>query len=346
MQYLRLRERPVFETRGLPAGVHAVPWEHARDERRSVLGGVRRLRSLARVLRQQRPDVVLAGPLQTGSAMTAAVSRRPFVAMSWGSDLLVDADRSPMSRWVTRFALRRSGGVFGDCQAVRDKVHALVSYADDRIVTFPWGIDLDHFRPDRSDRGTPRAELGWGDKLVFISTRTWEPLYAIDVLVRAFASVIGRCPDARLLLLGDGSQQQSIRGLIGDLGIERFVETPGRIAYDHLPRYFQSADVYVSTALSDGTSISLLEAMACGLPVIVTDGYGNVEWVTADVNGWLVPPGDETALARALTEAATDRDRRLRFGQANAPIARARADWNHNFPKLVQLLERVSTEHG
>jgi glycosyltransferase involved in cell wall biosynthesis len=344
VQYLRLQQTAVtFEVRDLPAGVQVVRWTPSRRAGGWPLTGVRKLRPFSKALRDARPDVVLAGPLQSGTAMTAAVSARPFVAMSWGSDVLVDAEKTPAARWLTKFALRRSSGVFGDCQAVRDKVHAMVPYADDRIVTFPWGIDLDRFRPGSAE-STLRADLGWQDKVVFISTRTWEAHYAIDVLVRSFARLSRRCPDARLLLLGDGSQQRAIHQLLDEHRLNSVVHTPGRIGYEHLPRYFQAADVYVSTALSDGTSISLLEAMACGLPVIVTEGYGNLEWVVPGRNGWLVPPADEDALAHALVDAAGDGERRRLFGDANLPIARDRADWNRNFPKLVSLLERVSGE--
>src|SRR6202043_2584064 len=111
----------------------------------------------------------------------------------------------------------------------------------------------------------------------------------------AFAKVSKRCPSARLLLLGDGSLASEVHALIEKLGIGPLVHTAGRIGYDALPEYFRLADFYVSPVLSDGTSISLLEAMACGLPVVVTKGYGNLEWVIPGKNGWLGEPGEDEA---------------------------------------------------
>jgi glycosyltransferase involved in cell wall biosynthesis len=339
--FLQLERASVtFERREVPDGVQVVDWPRA-AEPSSIRNLAARIVDLARIVRAVRPDVILAGPVQAGAALVAAATGRPFVAMPWGSDLLVDTDRGAVSRWLTQFALWRASGVFGDCRAVRDKVHRLVRYRDDRIVTVPWGIDLAHFAP-RADEADLRRELGWSSACVFISTRTWEPVYAIDVLVRAFADVHRRHRDTRLLLLGDGGQHEAIARLIDAHDLRDVVHTPGRIGYAELPRYFHAADVYVSTALSDGTSISLLEAMSCGLPAIVTNAYGNLEWIEPGLNGWLVPGGDVTALAGALTEAATDPGRRRRFGDASVPIARQRADWDRNAGQLVQLLRQVS----
>lgn len=342
VHYLRLEDSGVvFEQRALPVGVQAIDWKAGRISLRSFRGRAARLVSLTRILRELRPDVVLAGPLQTSTLMAALAGARPLVAMSWGSDVLVDAERSAWARLLTCFALRRSVGVLGDCQAVREKVHSLApGYPEAQIVTFPWGIALEDFKPGPSCLAL-RTELGWEEQVVLISTRTWEPGYAIDALVQAFAALHGTHPEARLILLGDGSQEEEIRRLIANLGLQSVIHAPGRIAYTLLPEYFRLADIYVSSALSDGTSISLLEAMACGLPVVVADGYGNVEWVHPDENGWLVSPGDPDALAEALAEALIDRERRKTFGARNAALARERANWGRNFPQLLDLFDRV-----
>jgi glycosyltransferase involved in cell wall biosynthesis len=213
---------------------------------------------------------------------------------------------------------------------------------DDRIVTFPWGIDLRHFTP-RPSALSLRRDLGWTDNPIVISTRTWEPTYAIDVLVRAFGLVRKRHPEARLLLLGDGSQGPMIHSLISELNLTDIVYAPGRITYELLPDYFCLADIYVSSALSDGTSVSMLEAMACGLPVVVTNAYGNLEWVKPGENGWLVAPGDAVVLADALNEALADPLRVTNIKRANIELTRIRADWNKNFLQLLELLECVAT---
>jgi glycosyltransferase involved in cell wall biosynthesis len=296
---------------------------------------------LIEILSDVRPDVVIAGPVQTGAFLAALARATPLVTISWGTDLLVDADASPRSRFITRFTLDNSAGVFGDCRAVREAVHRHSSLADDRIVTFPWGIDLKRFHPGPSALPL-RTDLSWGSNDVFIATRSWEPLYAVDVLVRAFALVRQRRPSARLILLGDGSLEARIRQLIRDLGLQQFIHAPGRAPYESLPDYFRSADAYVSAAVSDGTSISLLEAMACGLPVVVSNSFGNLEWVREGMNGALAAPGDIESLAAAMLRVVSRPDEAARMREANISTAQQHANWDENFPRLVKLVETLA----
>ncbi|MEO5579218.1 MAG: glycosyltransferase [Gemmatimonadaceae bacterium] len=332
-----------LETRPLPAGVESLRWTtDLRDPCCHADWSERRDR-LAEIVRRMRPDAVIAGPIQSGAFVATLARATPLVAVSWGSDMLVDADATDFSRFVTRHTLAASDVVFGDCQAVREAVRRHSCIADDRIVTFPWGIEIDRFSPALSSL-TVRNDLGWAGSEIFISTRSWEPIYAIDVLVRAFATVARSRPSARLLLLGDGSQQLEIQSLIEKMGIGHIVHTPGRVAYVDLPEYFRLADAYVSSALSDGTSVSLLEAMACGLPVVVSRSFGNLEWVEQGVNGALATPGSADSLSAAMASLPPmGSGERSRIAAANVASARTRANWEMNFPSLAKVVENLAS---
>jgi glycosyltransferase involved in cell wall biosynthesis len=117
------------------------------------------------------------------------------------------------------------------------------------------------------------------------------------------------------------------------------VHFPGQVRQAQLPQYYRAADLYVSASHSDGTSISLLEAMACGRPVLVSDIPGNREWVEPNVNGWLFPEGDVNALARAILHAVEARDRLSEMGKVARKLAQQRANWERNFPKLLEAYE-------
>ena len=331
-----------LDIRPLPAGARVANWGDGNAGLNTTETlEVRRLR-LAQILEELQPDVVLAGPVQTGGFLAASAGARPLVVMSWGSDMLVDADASDHSRQVTRLTLNAASAVFADCRAVREAIHAHSDVPDARIVTFPWGIDLDRFTPESPHESRIRSDLGWDDKEVFISTRSWEPVYAIDTLVRAFETVLKKRPHARLFLLGDGSLEGDIKALIARARLGEFIHTPGRVSQDQLPDYFRSADVYVSATLSDGTSISLLEAMACGLGVVVSDNFGNLEWVREGVNGSLAHPGDPGSLAESMLKVAALVRESNRIQEANIATARSRANWKANFPRLVELVQTVA----
>jgi glycosyltransferase involved in cell wall biosynthesis len=336
--YLRLERRGhQLEDRALPPDINLVPWVGGNTPAR-LQDSIGLLRDLKRVIKSVKPDLVQAGPLQRSAFLVALTGYRPLLSMSWGYDLIHDANKNRIWRWVTRYALKRSTIMLGDCDTIRQLA---VSYGmpDERIVTFPWGIDLRHFSPGED------SNLLNQDKQTFtiLSTRGWEPIYGVDVIARAFALAAGQRPELQLMMLGNGSLAAELRHIFMGGGVEDRVHFTGQVSQDVLPRIYRSADLYVSASHSDGTSISLLEAMACGCPVLVSDIPGNREWVTPDHNGWLFSDGDVGALADSILCAVDDRDR-LRQAGANArQLAEQRANWDENFLELLKAYDLALT---
>lgn len=338
--YLRLERRgSQLEDRPLPEGIRMIPWAGGQRPVR-FRDGLRLLPDLRRVIREFQPDLIQAGPIQRSAFLVALSGFRPLVSTSWGYDLLHDAGRNSFWRWATRFTLRRSTVMVGDCQTIREKA---ISYGmpDERIVTFPWGVDIAHFSP--SPNGTVvtsrqvRDRLGWGEGVfVLLSTRGWEPIYGVEVIARAFVQAAQEHPELRLLMLGNGSQAGLLRQIFSRGGVMEQVYLPGLVSQADLPRYYRAADLYISASHSDGTSISLLEAMACGKPVLVSDIPGNREWVEPGENGWWFEDGEVGSLVRTLNAALRDRQHLLEMGHLARQIAEQRADWDRNFPKLLE----------
>jgi glycosyltransferase involved in cell wall biosynthesis len=111
----------------------------------------------------------------------------------------------------------------------------------------------------------------------------------------------------------------------------------GQVPQADLPRFYHMADLYLSPAHVDGSSVSLLEALACGLPCLVSDIPTNREWVTENVNGWLFPDGDADALAARILRLLDDRQALDRAGQAARRTAEERANWKNGFQKLLEI---------
>ena len=108
-----------------------------------------------------------------------------------------------------------------------------------------------------------------------------------------------------------------------------------------MPEYLSCADIYVSSSFSDGTSVALIEAMACALPVVVTDIPSNHEWVSDSKNGYFVPTGDSKALAERIVYLFRNDDIRRKMGEANMKITCNRADWDKNYNKLEQIYAKL-----
>lgn len=344
VSYLRLKDRGL-ETRPIPAGVKPIDWplggiqiqlnqygnaQVRPDENARVADAVRS------VIEPLEPDLVHAGPIQSAAYFASEAGARPLLAMSWGSDLLYGARQNGWGREVAVQTLSRSDALACDCMAVRQAAIEL-GMAPERIVVFPWGVDLMHFTPGSAPR--LRRKLGWQDHFVLLSTRAWEPLLGIDHLVTGFIQAASRLPELRLLMLGSGSLEPEIRGMIKASGVGDRVHFAGQIGHADLPSYYRAADLYLSASHSDGSSISLLEAMACGVPSLVSDIPGNREWVAPDRNGWLFRDGDVAELAEQLETIVGHREDLKAFGREARRIAEQRADWSVNFGRLLEAYE-------
>lgn len=328
----------------LPASV-AARVRTARSLESEAACGVGELRSqvssLEAVLRQIRPDVVHAGPVPSCGYLAALAGFHPLLLQSWGSDILATHERDARLQEAIKTALLGCDALFCDCDAVRLKVQELGGPSGDRIVQFPWGVELDRFRTGPGAR--IRESLGWQRNFVVLSTRSWESIYGIDVLLEAFQLASRREPRLRLLLLGGGSLAAQVEAQIARCGLMPFVHTPGRVEHHLLPEHFRSADLYMSCSHSDGSSVSLLEAMATSLPVLVTDAPANREWVTPGENGWLGAPSDVSSFAAGiLRAAAASPGERKAMGAANRRLVERRADWHRNFPKLLEMYGRLA----
>ncbi len=324
--YLRLEGgKQTLEDRPLPPGIESVQWAGGSQPAR-LKDGFRLLESLREVIRRVKPDLIHAGPIQRCALLAALADFHPLVSASWGYDLLHDANINPFWNLATRYTLYHSDAFVGDCDTIR-KLAVSYGMPDERIVTFPWGIDLTHFTVSScKDVNTSSFNL--------LSTRSWEPIYGIDVIARAFVIAARKRPELHLTLLGGGSQLAPIRQILLVGGVYDRVIFPGQVSFADLPAYYQTTDLYLSASHSDGTSISLLEAFATAAPAIVPDIPGNREWVTPGENGWLFPDGDAEALAAAILYALEHREDLTEMGNKARRIAEARADWGKNFPQL------------
>lgn len=346
--YLRLEDDGMrYEQRGLPGNVEIVNWEGGRHRATTIESWLRLMPALEAVIGDVQPDLIHAGPVQPCGFMTALTNFHPFLVMSWGSDILVDADKGAMWRWMTRFTLAQSDMLICDCETVRERALSLCpSYSSERIVQFPWGIDLAKFFPGSSTLHL-RSQLGWNDSLIVLSTRTWEPRYGLDTLMEAFSLALSAEPRLRLLLVGTGSMAPQVTRWIEEGDLHGFIHCPGLISHEALPDYFRLADMYLSCSFSDGSSISLLEALATGLPVIAADNPSNREWVTPGENGWLADSASPEAYANSLLKAVClSAEERTAMTCRNRLVAETRANWDLNFNKLLQAYDASESLKG
>jgi len=160
---------------------------------------------------------------------------------------------------------------------------------------------------------------------VIVNTRALEPIYDIPCTLRAFALVQGQYPQARLILVGRGSEADRCRRLAGELGL-RGVEFIGGVAHDEVPKYLSRASLLLNSSRIDNQPLSILEALASGVPVVSTAAGGIVEIVQHEETGLVAPIGDHAALAAQACRVLADAALAKRLSDAGRAVA-ARHTW-------------------
>lgn len=327
--YVRLQRGPrQVESRPVPENIEEVLW--AGGQKPFQWRDLPRLTfDFRRIVKQIKPDLIHAGPIQTCAFIAVLSGFRPILTMSWGFDLMKDVHRGRWWEWVTKFTLPRSTYFTSDAEVTRDMA---VKYGMNpkKTVVFPWGVDLAHFSPAQADEHQPQPS----NTFTIFCNRSWEPNYGVDVLAKAFALVANQREDVSLMLLGGGSQASALRHILMSGGVFERVTMPGHIPNRNLPRFYRMADLYVSPSHVDGSSVSLMEALACGLPCLVSDIPANKEWVKDGYNGWLFRDNDHRQLAEKIIQAIEQRAGLPLIAQHARATAEEKADWAKNVQKL------------
>lgn len=224
-------------------------------------------------------------------------------------------------------------------EALRQQLHRDNGFALARMTSIPTGIDLERFQP--LDTGAMRRALGLIDAptLGIVATlRSWK---GHEYLLDACAQLRDRYPSWRLLIIGDGPQRTRLEMRTAELALDKSVSFVGNV--NNVNEWLGALDLFVLPSYGDeGVPQSIMQAMACGLPVVSTPIGGIAEAVVHNETGLLIPPRDVTALAGALSDLMSDPHRREDMGRAG--IARARQRFG--LDDMLDAMERVFLTHA
>jgi len=163
------------------------------------------------------------------------------------------------------------------------------------------------------------------------------------MLLNALPALLRSFPSIELTLIGSGPLQTEYTDFIQKKNLTDHVRILGPIQHSEMPKYLCQAKIYVSTSLYDGTSVSLLEAMACGCFPVVTDTPENKNWITDVKTGCLYSPGSSNALIKAVTHAIKIKNIWTEAQKTNWQLIREKADWNTHIAKLTSAYSELNS---
>ncbi len=286
-------------------------------------------------VKEIQPDVLEAQFIIDNGLLAALSGYHPFIATAWGSDVLIFPRRNFIWKWVSRFVLRRADRILYNSKVLGEGLVKLGADPD-KIAKFNDGTDVQKFSPQHADKSL-KQKLGFDGYLSIISLRNLKPLYNVTMLIKAIPLVLEKVPQARFIIAGDGKQRKYLEQLATKLGVRSTINFVGSIPHDDVPVYLATSDVYVSTSRSDGSSQSLLEAMASGLAPVVTELPDNREWIKDGGNGFIVPQNDHRALAEKIVFLLNNNKVRTEFGKISRRIIVEKDDYFKEMAKVENL---------
>jgi glycosyltransferase involved in cell wall biosynthesis len=308
--------------------MHYAPPSHAPGHARYLAA----LPWARQTIRALDPDVVNAIYIGGHGVLALAARPIPLVATALGSDVLV-APQVPPMRWIIERVLRRAAAVLVMSAAMADAAAELGARRS-KLAVIPIGINLQRFAPP------PRAV-----RRGIVHVRPLERLYNVDQLLHALPRVLAAAPTP-VQLIGDGPERQHLEALAARLDLGAHVRFSGRVSLSALVAAYQRASVYVSVSRTDGTSVSLLEALGAGAFPVLSNIPANREWVVDDLNGLLVPLDDPAALAEALLRAEREPKLVARARTMNRLLVEQRADEQINLTAMERVLVRAARGRG
>ena len=299
--------------------------------------------SVQKILKKIKPDLIHAHYTADYGILSSLSGFKPLIITAWGSDILVVPKTSKVYRSIICHALKKANLITCDAHHLADAMMEMgISSEHIKIINF--GVDIKLFKAAEMDQMILK-KYHLTNEYIVISLRSLEPIYNVESLLKAVPFVLDSVPNCKFMIAGTGSEERFLKALAISLGVTDSVLFVGYLQQNELPNYLNSSCIYVSTSLSDGgIAASTAEAMACGLPVVVTDFGDNIIWVKDDVNGFVIPSKNPRLLAEKIIFLLKNDSLRQSIALNNIKKIAKENSYYAEMDKVLKIYEQLAKE--
>jgi phosphatidyl-myo-inositol dimannoside synthase len=310
---------------------------------RGTLAYARALRSVLGLVTAERPDVLHCGRCLPEGLIGLAVKKLrgiPYVCSVHGEDLEYAATSRELSLLASR-VIRGAERLIASSRNAEGIVRDGWGLSGDRLARLYPGVDTSRFVPARPDPAA-RDRLGWGERPVVLTVGRLQRRKGHDRMIQAIHAIRAAVPDVLYAIVGDGEERRALEEQVAGAELGRYVRFHGALDEDAMLECYQQCDLFALPNRRvgrdvEGFGIVLLEAQACGKPVIAGDSGGTAETMDIPETGRVVPCDDPRVLAALVAEMLTDRGRLARMGEAARRWAVEQFDWGRRGADAARL---------
>jgi glycosyltransferase involved in cell wall biosynthesis len=311
--------------------VHIITYESPRKEVPNIIFHVVKSRfgnlyldfiprqlKISSIIDEIKPDILHAHFISKFGFHAAFIKHKPRIMSAWGSDILVLPNTSKFIKFFTKLSLKKADVIYAASHNLHDKIISEYNIPEYKVKYVPIGVDIDLFHPEEKKSET----------ITILSNRNLMPVYNIETFINSISYVVYRHPEVRFIIAGSGILEDSLKEKVITKKLSEYVTFVGNIENIDMPKLLNECDIYVSTSLSDGTPISMMEAMACAKPCIISNVGGTSEYIENGVNGFLFTPKNYVELAEKIKYLIENPSIRKEFGEKALITIRENGDFN------------------
>lgn len=290
---------------------------------------VLKYKEVKKLIKIIKPDVLHALYATSYGLIGALSGFKNYIVTPLGTDVLISPTKSFIYRAILKFVFKKAVLITSMAPHMKE---AMLKYGakEEKIKDKVLGINTQVF--NKTNRKLSDTEF------VICSTRNLEPVYNIPHFLKAVAIAKLQIPNLKVYIVGDGSLKTELIQLMKDLKIDDKIIFLGKVPQSKIVELLNQSHVFVSVSLSDGNSLSLIEAMACGAYPIVTNILANKQWITDGVNGSFVEINNVNQLADSIINVYQNYDKIMPIAtQVSDDLILEKGTWHVNMAKMEAL---------
>lgn len=287
---------------------------------------------LKKIIKHFQPDVLHAHYATSYGLVGALTDFHPFAISAWGTDVMRFPDKNFVAKSILKFNFKKADVLCATSKTIEDYISKITKKP---VSIIPFGISLEKFKNKEV------TSLFSENDFVIGSIKNLEKIYNAHVLIKAFANLNKKYSHLKLLIVGKGSEEENLKKLCEGLGISNRVIFTGRISHSEVNNYYNMLNVLVNVSEYESFGVSVVEAMACEIPVIVSNVGGLKEVVKDDSVGLKVSVGSVEELEYALEQLIDNGTLRKRLAANGRKYVEENYDWQNNLSDMIKIYNQL-----
>lgn len=289
---------------------------------------------IKQLIKKHAPDILHAHYLSSYGFIGAILNFSPYIISVWGTDIFDFPKHSFINKAITKYALKRASIILSTSHIMKDEIK---KYTSKDIQVIPFGIDCEKFVPNKQNKIEP------DDELIIGTVKGLKEVYGISYLIRAFSLLVHdyKIKNVKLKIYGQGPEKENYIKLANDLIISEYIDFLGYITPEKVPNILTTFDIFAAVSLRESFGVAVIEASACGIPVVVSNVGGLPEVVIDGITGIIVPKENPVETAKALYKLITNSQLRVILGREGRKFVINSYNFSNNLTDLIKIYESV-----